>query len=70
MAPILKSTMVDREHISPHMSAFAAYTHLLKRPQRTRVGCLFGEKILLLSKLVRWYLGHCLVVNCIYQLVR
>ena len=70
MAPVFKNTMVGREHLSPHMSAFAADTHHLRSPQRTLIGSLFGEKILLLSELARWYLKHGLVITRVYQLVR
>ena len=70
MAPVFKNTMVGREHLSPHMSDFAADTHHLRRPQRTLIGSLFGEKILLLSELARWYLKHGLVITRVYQLVR
>ncbi len=70
MAPIFKNTMVGRDHLSQHMADFATGTHHLTYPQRSLVGSLFGEKILLLSELARWYLQHGLVITRVYQLVR
>lgn len=39
-------------------------------PQRMLIGSMKGEKILLLSSLVKWYLEHGLVVSRIYQVIQ
>jgi hypothetical protein len=69
MAPIFKNVDVSREHLSEHMENFAEGASFLKRPQRMLIGSLFGEKILLLSELVKWYLEQGLEVTRVYQLV-
>lgn len=69
MAPIFKNVEVGREHLSEHMRSFAEGTSFLVRPQRMLVGSLYGERILLLSELARWYLEHGLEVTRIYQMV-
>jgi hypothetical protein len=69
MAPIFKNVPVSREDLSQHMRDFADERGFLKRPQRMLVGSLFGEKILLLSELAKWYLEKGLVITKIYQMI-
>jgi hypothetical protein len=69
MAPIFKNVPVSREDLSSHMREFADERGFLKSPQRMLVGSLFGEKILLLSELAKWYLEKGLVITKIYQMV-
>jgi G:T-mismatch repair DNA endonuclease (very short patch repair protein) len=69
MGPIFKNVNVSREHLSEHMRAYAEISGDLARPQRMLIGSLFGEKVLLLSTLARWYLDHGMVITKIYQLV-
>ena len=70
MGPVFKNVEVSRDQLSEHMLSFAKEEEFLCRPQRMLVGSLFGEKVLLLSELARWYLEHGLEITRIYQLVR
>ena len=60
---IFKSVSVAREHIGPFMCEYAEKNKLLTQPRRTLVGSFFGEKNLLATPLVKWYLEHGLVVH-------
>ena len=69
MAPIFKNALVGREHLSPIMLEHAESHDYLRRPQRMLIGSLKGERILLYSELLKWYLQHGLVVSRVHQLV-
>jgi G:T-mismatch repair DNA endonuclease (very short patch repair protein) len=69
MPPIFKNIELSREHLSDHMRQFAEDNDHLLRPQRCLIGSMKGEKILLLSDLLRWYMEHGLVVTKVYQVV-
>jgi hypothetical protein len=69
MPPIFKNIELSREHLSDHMREFAEENDHLPRPQRCLIGSMKGEKILLLSDLLRWYMKHGLVVTKVYQIV-
>jgi G:T-mismatch repair DNA endonuclease (very short patch repair protein) len=69
MPPIFKNTEISREHLSDHMRQFAEENDHLLRPQRSLIASMRGDKILLFSELLRWYLEHGLVVTRVYQVV-
>ena len=69
MPPIFKNVELSREHLSEHMREFAEDNDHLARPQRCLIGSMKGEKILLLSELLRWYMEHGLVVTKVYQVI-
>jgi G:T-mismatch repair DNA endonuclease (very short patch repair protein) len=69
MAPIFKNVKVSRDQLSEHMLQFAEENDFLKTPQRMLIGSLYGEKILLLSELAKWYLEHGLEITKVYQLI-
>jgi len=69
MSPIFKNIELCRENLSPHMRQFAEEENFLKRPQRYLVGSMKGEKILLLTKLLRWYMDKGLVVTKVHRVV-
>ena len=69
MPPIFKNVNLSRDHLSEHMKTFAEEEGYLKRPQRYLIGSMFGKKILLLTELLRWYLGQGLVVDKVYQVI-
>lgn len=69
MPPIFKNTTVGREDIGAFMRAYALKHGLLPRPRRTLIGSYFGEKILLATPLVKWYLHHGLEISEIYTVV-
>ena len=67
--PIFKNTTVSRDDIGPTMAAFAQANDLLTQPRRMLIGSMFGEKILLGTPLIRWYVAHGLVITHIYQVM-
>jgi G:T-mismatch repair DNA endonuclease (very short patch repair protein) len=69
MCPIFKNVELTRDHLSPSMREFAETEGFLVHPQRSLVGSMFGEKVLLLSTLAKWYLEHGLIITKIYQLI-
>ena len=69
MTPVFKNVEVSRQQLGPRMTAFADGKHFLERPSRMLIGSMFGEKVLLLSTLARWYLSHGLIITKVYQLI-
>ena len=59
MQPIFKNTTVNRDE--EH--------NILTKPRRMLVGSYRGDKILLTTPLLRWYIAHGLVVDHVYQVV-
>ena len=69
MQPIFKNTTVTRDDIGSFMRQYAEEHDIMSTPRRMLVGSYHGEKILLASPLLRWYLAHGLVVDRVYQIV-
>ena len=69
MTPIFKNTLVSRDDVGSHMKEFLEKNDKLKRPQRQLIGSFYGEKILLGTPLLQWYLKKGLVVSKVYLLV-
>ena len=69
MQPIFKNTTVTRDDIGPFMRQYAEEHNILTKPRRMLVGSYRGDKILLTTPLLRWYLAHGLVVDRVYQVV-
>ena len=69
MCPIFKNTEISREDIGEYMQSFAEEQNIMSRPSRSLIGSYFGEKILLATPLIKWYLDHGLEVTHIYQVV-
>lgn len=69
MCPIFKNTQISREDIGEYMQTFAEEQHIMPQPRRSLIGSYFGEKILLATPLIKWYLEHGLEVTRIYQVV-
>ena len=70
MTPIFKNTDVSLEDIGEPMKKYAEQNKLMSQPQCTLIGSYHGEKILLATPLLQWYLEHGLVVTKIYQVVQ
>ena len=51
------------------MGAFAEKHNIMPRPRKTLIGSFYGEKILLATPLLKWYLLHGLKVTRIYQVI-
>ena len=69
MQPIFKNVTVSRDDIGPYMSQYAEENNIMSTPRRMLVGSYRGDKILLTTPLLQWYLAHGLVVDRVYQIV-
>ena len=69
MQPIFKNTTVTRDDIGPYLRQYAEEHNILTKPRRMLVGSYRGDKILLTTPLLRWYIAHGLVVDHVYQVV-
>ena len=69
MQPIFKNATVTRDDIGPFMRQYAVDHDIMSTPRRMLVGSYRGEKILLATPLLRWYLAHGLVVDRVYQII-
>ena len=63
MCPIFKNTNISRDDIGEYMKAYA------EEPRRSLIGSMKGEKILLATPLLKWYLKHGLEVTEVHQVV-
>ena len=69
MQPIFKNATVTRDDIGPFMRQYAGDHDIMSTPRRMLVGSYRGDKILLTTPLLQWYLAHGLVVDRVYQIV-
>ena len=69
MQPIFKNVTVTRDDIGPFMRQYAEENDIMSTPRRMLVGSYRGDKILLTTPLLRWYIAHGLVVDHVYQVV-
>ena len=69
MQPIFKNTTVTRDDIGSFMQQYAEEHDIMSTPRRMLVGSYRGDKILLTTPLLRWYIAHGLVVDHVYQVV-
>ena len=58
-----------RNDIGPFMRQYARNNDIMSTPRRMLVGSYHGEKILLATPLLQWYLAHGLVVEHVYQII-
>ena len=63
------SKQFTRDDIGPYMRQYAEEHDIMSTPRRMLVGSYRGEKILLTTPLLQWYLAHGLVVDRVYQVV-
>ena len=69
MLPVFKNALVTRDDIGPYMRQYAEEYNILKKARRMLVGSYRGDKILLATPLLRWYLTHGLAVDRVYQVI-
>ena len=69
MQPIFKNATVTRDDIGPFMRQYAVDHDIMSTTRRMLVGSYRGDKILLTTPLLQWYLAHGLVVDRVYQIV-
>ena len=69
MCPIFKNTEISRDDIGDFMQTNAEEHNIMAQPRRSLVGSMKGEKILLATTLLKWYLEHGLEVTKVHQVV-
>ena len=69
MQPVFKNVTVTRDDIGPFMRQYAEENDIMSAPRRMLVGSYRGDKILLTTPLLRWYIAHGLVVDHVYQII-
>ncbi|XP_078681482.1 uncharacterized protein LOC144916278 [Branchiostoma floridae x Branchiostoma belcheri] len=69
MCPIFKNVDISIDDIGDHMKQYAETHGVMSRPRRSLIGSMFGQKILLATPLLKWYLEKGLVVEHIYQVL-
>ncbi|XP_078359971.1 uncharacterized protein LOC144644372 [Oculina patagonica] len=70
MTPIFKNVEITRDVIGPHMRQFAENHDIMSRPRRSLIGSYFGQKILLATPLLKFYLEEGLKVTHVYQAIQ
>ena len=70
MTPIFKNVDISINDIGNQMREFAKHEGCMPRPRRALIGSYFGEKILLATPLLQFYLDQGLVVTKIHQAVQ
>ena len=69
MQPVFKNISLVREDLGPFMRRYAEEHNIMTTPRRMLVGSYYGNKILLATPLLQWYLDHGLEVLHVYQIV-
>ena len=69
MQPVFKNIRLMREDLGPFMCRYAEAHNIMTTPRRMLVGSYYGDKILLATPLLRWYLDHGLEVLHVYQVI-
>ena len=69
MQPVFKNVSVTRDDIGPFMRQYAEEHDIMSAPRRMLEGSYRGDKILLATPLLRWYLAHGLIVDHVYQII-
>ncbi|KAI8495466.1 hypothetical protein Bbelb_269210 [Branchiostoma belcheri] len=69
MPPIFKNCDINIDDIGPSMKQYAETHGIMSKPRRSLIGSMFGQKILLATPLLKWYLNHGLEVTHVYQVL-
>jgi hypothetical protein len=69
MPPIFKNIEVSGDDIGDHMKTYAEERNVMNQPRKCLVGSTFGEKIMVISPLLKWYVEHGWKVTKIHQVV-
>ena len=70
MQPVFKNINITRQDIGPFMRSYAEEHDIIKQPQCSLVGSYRGDKILLATPLLKWYMDHGLVVTRVYRVIQ
>jgi G:T-mismatch repair DNA endonuclease (very short patch repair protein) len=55
MPPVFKNTHVSREDIGNHMKTYAEERGTMNQKRKCLIGSMYGEKIMVISPLLKWY---------------
>jgi hypothetical protein len=69
MPPVFKNIEVSRDDIGDHMKGYAEEKGIMNQKRTCLIGSMHGEKIMVISPLLKWYVEHGLKVTQIYQVV-
>jgi hypothetical protein len=69
MPPIFKNIEVSRDDIGYHMKTYAEERNVMNQPRKCLFGSMLGEKIMVISPLLKWNVEHRLKVTHIHQVV-
>ena len=69
MCPIFKNTNISREDMGEFMKAYAEEHGIMAQPRRSLIGSMKGDKILLATPLLNWYLEHALEVTKVHHVI-
>ena len=69
MCPIFKNTNISRDNIGDFMKAYAEEHGIMAQPRRSLIGSIKGEKVLLATPLLKWYLENGLEVIKVHQVI-
>ena len=69
MPPIFKNTVVKQEDIGIFMQNFLKEKNREFKNTRYLIGSMFGNKILIITPLLVWYINHGLVITKVHQLI-
>ena len=67
MTPIFNNVEIGRSEVGEHMQAFAEQHDIMTTPRRALIGSYKGDKILLGTPLLKFYLDEELVVTRVHQ---
>ena len=69
MPLIFKNIGVSREDIGDHMEAYAEEEGIMSKKRTCLIGSIHGEKIMVVSPLLKWYVNHGLKMTLIHHVV-
>ena len=70
MTPIFKNVEIERTQVGQHMQAFAEQHDIMTRPRRAPIGSYKGDKILLGTPLLKFYLDQGLEVSRVHRAIQ
>ncbi len=72
MSPIFKNIAIDsskKDVIGEHMFNYCQNNNIPLHKSKKLIGSMFGEKILLYTLLLKWYLEHGLIITKFYEAI-
>ena len=69
MKPVFENIRLTRDDLGPFMRRYAEVHNIMATPRRMLVGSYRGDKTLLATPLLRWYMDHGLEVTHVYQII-